>query len=55
MPAVPRNGLVFFRLPDGIQRSVRYVDGGVEIDLDGDGKGERKAESCEDPALARCE
>jgi hypothetical protein len=51
----PAAGLLQIRLPDGIESAVRYVGGGLEIDLDGDGKGDLKAESCEDPALALCQ
>jgi hypothetical protein len=51
----PAAGLLQIRLPDGAEHAVRYRGGGVEIDLDGDGKGDLEAESCEDPGLARCE
>jgi hypothetical protein len=50
----PSSGLLFMRLPDGSQSAVRYGQGGVEIDFDGDGKADRKAESCEDATLAQC-
>ena len=51
----PSSGLLFTRLPDGIERSVRYVEGAVEIDLDGDGKADEQARSCEDTSLTQCE
>lgn len=51
----PASGLLQMRLPDGIERAVRYPGGGLEIDLDGDGNGDLKSESCEDPDFARCE
>ena len=51
----PAVGLLRIRLADGAEHAVRYRGGGVEIDLDGDGQGDRKAESCEDATLARCE
>lgn len=50
----PSSGLLFMQLPDGSTSAVRYGQGGVEIDFDGDGKADRKAESCEDAALAQC-
>ncbi|MGH7788094.1 MAG: hypothetical protein ACRERC_14575 [Candidatus Binatia bacterium] len=51
----PSAGILLIRLPDGLQRFVRYADGGLEVDLDGDGKPDRKTDSCEDPTLAQCQ
>jgi hypothetical protein len=51
----PSNGLLFPRLAGGTEPGLRYLRGAVEIDLDGDGKSDAQAESCEDMSLARCE
>jgi hypothetical protein len=51
----PSAGLLIVRLAVGVQRGVRYEDGGLEIDLDADGKPDVRAASCEDRSLAQCE
>jgi hypothetical protein len=51
----PSRGILLIRLPDGLQHAVRYHDGGLEIDLDGDGKPDRTTATCEDPSLAQCQ
>jgi hypothetical protein len=51
----PSNGLLFPRLADGTEPALRYQRGALQIDLDGDGSDDVKADSCEDPLLAQCE